>query len=82
MGGELTFMCPCIFHQGFSIQQKQGGMEMALPPVARLAEDYPRLPEAQKPLECVQRPGATRRGRPGHSGTALYILLVILCPKR
>ena len=34
-GGEVTFTHPCLFHWWFSIQNKQGGMKMTLPPVGR-----------------------------------------------
>jgi hypothetical protein len=37
MCGKVTFMQPHIFHYGFSIENKQGGMQMTLPPMASRA---------------------------------------------
>jgi hypothetical protein len=34
MGGKVIFKRPCVFHEGLSIQNKQGGMKMTLLPMA------------------------------------------------
>jgi hypothetical protein len=34
MEGEVVFMHPCIFHERFFTQNKQGGMKMTSPPMA------------------------------------------------
>ena len=35
MGGKVIFMRPCIFRERFSIQNKQGGIKMTVPPTAK-----------------------------------------------
>jgi hypothetical protein len=35
MGGKVIFVLPCMCHSWLSIETKQGGMKMTLPPMAR-----------------------------------------------
>ena len=62
-GGEVTFMRPCIFHSGFSIRKKQGGMKMTLAPAARPELDWvpPHHRDKVRPVFTASRMAIERR---------------------